>query len=437
MKKLLALLVALIMVLSCTVAMAEEVAQPAMITLPDMTITSDLIINQDAVAKVLPLLGIDEDQMALVQPVLTLLGSLGERLTVVDNGFQADLRLGGKDFVSVAGTVNETGMNLFSNLFPSYKLTMNFETIQNMLQSMMGGLSAAGNVDLTAAANALAGYTQEYITACMSAATLGETEVGEYEYADASFNTRTPIYVDLEAISAAEQAFMNKVANDETILGAINALQSAGLNISADTLKEVTETAIPVDQLPDVEVYVYNTVDEEGNASDITYVTVNVTPKGAESPATMVNTLVEGAAHVSVDIIVPDEQTYINVSVDSDDETGINVRLDANVGDNYGGAALIVALGDIITVDGALFYQDPEGALASVHTTIEQGGQLTLDVSGEGKTEVAVETLMQDADAVQALTSDVMGAAMGLLPAVMEVVPELSSLIGAFTGAAA
>ena len=99
MKKILALLLALVMALGCVGAVAEETASENTIALPSFTVAFESTLNTDAVAALLPMAGIDEATLAQVQPILALLANTNGQLVFADNGVQFDLGL--KDRKSV------------------------------------------------------------------------------------------------------------------------------------------------------------------------------------------------------------------------------------------------------------------------------------------------------------------------------------------------
>ena len=98
MKKLLALIVALAMALSCA-ALAETT-----------TIYSETDIDRDVLALGLAAMGKDESFILQADTLAAVLTEASTRLTVDDDGFQWDLMLGGKDILTVAGEMEKNGL---------------------------------------------------------------------------------------------------------------------------------------------------------------------------------------------------------------------------------------------------------------------------------------------------------------------------------------
>lgn len=140
MKKLLALLLALIMALGCAAASAE-------------TVYTKIAVNHDAAKALMAGFGMPEDQMGMVDPILAIVDALGIKVITVEDGAQIDLDFNGADALSLGCAMDGENITLVSTLFPSYVLTMKTETIGQMMQSFMpgmaGGESGAGGMTMT------------------------------------------------------------------------------------------------------------------------------------------------------------------------------------------------------------------------------------------------------------------------------------------------
>ena len=122
MKKLIALLVAMMMAFSCVSVLAEETA--ISINVPNFTLTSEVTVNEEQVMALLPVLGLPEENVGMVQAFLPMLNGLSETIIFADMGLQYDLLLKGQEILSLVAEANEKGFALASNLVPSYKLTI-------------------------------------------------------------------------------------------------------------------------------------------------------------------------------------------------------------------------------------------------------------------------------------------------------------------------
>ena len=145
MKKIIALLLALVMALGCVGAFAEEASQPA------FTMAFESKVNVEAISQLLPMLGVDESAAAALQAILPLLAETTGQIVIADNGAQFDLGLKGQTVLTVAGEMTESGLALASDILPSYVITMAKETVEQMLQQFTAqSEEAAPNVDMNA-----------------------------------------------------------------------------------------------------------------------------------------------------------------------------------------------------------------------------------------------------------------------------------------------
>ena len=99
MKKLIAVLMAMLMVFSCVPALGEETG--ISINLPSFTLTSEVTIDEEQVMALLPALGMPEETVGMVQTFLPMLNGLKETLIFADMGLQYDVQMKGQDILSV------------------------------------------------------------------------------------------------------------------------------------------------------------------------------------------------------------------------------------------------------------------------------------------------------------------------------------------------
>ena len=105
MKKLIALLVAMMMAFSCVSVLAEETA--ISINVPSFTLTSEVSVNEEQVMALLPVLGLPEENVGMVQAFLPMLNGLSETIIFADMGLQYDLLLKGQEILSLVAEANE------------------------------------------------------------------------------------------------------------------------------------------------------------------------------------------------------------------------------------------------------------------------------------------------------------------------------------------
>ena len=107
----------------------------------------------------------------------------------------------------------------------------------------------------------------------------------------------------------------------------------------------------------------------------------------------------------------------------------------------YFAVALDGTMSDVIQGVLDVYFLSDVKPLATATLTIEMSGELTMDVSGEGKTVVAIEELMnsgesdEPSEAVSGLMMDLLMNGLGtMMGAITENVPELGDAIGSLAG---
>ena len=188
MKKLLALMAALAMLLSCTAAFAEaapagEAPEADLIAMP-LTIYSQTDIDRDVLALDLTALGCDESTLMKADAVAAVLTEADERLTLADNGFQWDLILGGRDILTVAGEITDEGFILGSNLLPNHVFSFSNEELDSMARSVSSKYKeetkAMERIDVNALARAIAPIFEKFMANGLAAFKGGEEEKGDF-----------------------------------------------------------------------------------------------------------------------------------------------------------------------------------------------------------------------------------------------------------------
>ena len=423
MKKIIALLLALIMALGCVGAFAEEASQPA------FTMSFESKVNVEAISQLLPMLGVDESAAAALQAILPLLAETNGQIVIADNGAQFDLGLKGQTVLTVAGEMTESGIALASDILPSYVITMAKETVEQMLQQFTAqSEEAAPNVDMNAVVESLTGYFMQFASAVTTAVSNGEPEVGEFvfEDLDLTFNCRMPIEIDMEAIKAAALTLVEQLKNDESFASLISALGSKGISV------DITEN--PEIVVPEVTVYAYANVDEEGNnIGEVNMVTVEVASEGQTVNVTV---LMEGQ-NVVVYVEMPEQNISVTARVEPND-SGIFVSFVMNAAGVQAAETLTVTMGEAIQLYSETYLFDMENPIATDLVTLATSGERDFTVLDENKAEIAVEQLMADTEGeiAGALLGDVMSNGLGaLLTKVSEIMPdEVAALMTLLSG---
>lgn len=447
MKKMLALLMALVLALSCTLALAET-AQTTETTDPTstpafngLTVESEYDVDREALKNTLAKFGLDESLITIVDTIAAVFDQSGEKLVVCNDGFQAELLLQGNSLLNLVGLVGEKGMTIGTNLLPSYALDLSFEEIGAMvLNKMQEQADVMNSLDVEGLKAVLTEYVNDYANTCAAAIIPGEVKQGDYVMDGVSYNVMMPMKVDLPTIVDATNTLVYNLSNDETIQTALAQLALMGFDVKFDALEE-GYTIIDPAYLPSVAVEVYMNVDEKGAQNGPTQVSVYVVPAGETNPATTVITKVNGN-NVTVDAQFVSGKDNIDViyAMDRDpaDPFGVNARVDAYVNDQYYGFAAVTASTDTsISFDAYAYVLDTEKAIAEEHGSIVLDGALTLGVS-DSATHITVADLTGDnaGDIISGLTSDVSGGALSIVMSLASAVPEIGTLLTSLMGSA-
>ena len=440
MKKLIAVLMAMLMVFSCVPALGEETG--ISINLPSFTLTSEVTIDEEQVMALLPALGMPEETVGMVQTFLPMLNGLKETLIFADMGLQYDVQMKGQDILSVVGEASETGLALATNLVPSYKLTIQAETIQKLVEQLKEQLQGAdGKLDmelLQQAAEKLSGYATEMANTVVGLVTFGEPVKGEYAdlIEGVVFNTEMSLTVDVKGMVDAMQQYMTKVMADETILAAIQSIASSIPGASFDP-STVSVEEVPAEQLPDVTGKVYTITDDEGNqVAPDTYVVVNAV--GKEDQTGNTNTYVYVAEDsVNVVVEVPAQEVSIQIYAEQV-ENGMTVNIALSVPGFDCELAMAFTMTETgMNLDGALYLNDAETPILVCSNTFSMTGERTKTTADGEKTELALEGLMNEetsSDTISALLGDLMNGIGGVIGNISAVLPEQGAMLQQLAG---
>ncbi len=422
MKKLFALLVAMMMVFSCVPALAEtteeQTASSFAFELPSFTLTTNLELDEEQAAALLTAAGMPEETVGLVNMLLPLLNGMGEKVIIADNGLQYDLSLKGQDVLSLVAEVTESGFALATDLLPSYKLTIQQATIQKFMEQAMQQMQeSAGQLDmeqLQKAAEKLTGYAMEMVGVYQSLVSFGEPVKGEYAdlIKGVVFNTETALTVDVKGMMDAQKQFMAKVLGDEDIKAAIDSIASMIPGASFDAAQIVSEMQNTENEvIPEVAGLIYTITDDEGNQSaPNTYVIVSADVK--EHPEGNTNTYVYVAENsLDIQVEVPAQEVSVEIYGELV-EQGVTVNIGisaAGVDVEIAGAVVIGE--NSLNVDAALYMGENEKPLVLVSNEFAMGGERTKKASDGEKAELALDGLLDEQNAaniIGALAADAM-----------------------------
>ena len=427
MKKLLAVLLALVLALSCTMALAETTGASGGQGFQGLTVESEYNVNREAITKLLTDMGMDENLVKFFDAIAAIADESGEKLVIAQDGVQCDVLLKGTSLVNVVTQFNDNGLLIGSNLIPNYAISVSFaDLLQMFLAHVQEQVEAAEGFDFDAIQESLNTYSEAFIDACTSAIIPGEPKQGDFLMDGVSYNTMVPMKIDLPTIVDAMNELTENLQNDEAIQTALMQLALMGVDVSFDSSSDTQ--FVDKATLPSVAVETYMNLDENGQENGPTQVSVFVVPAGETEPATVVHTKVNGD-NITVDAQFISANSSITFTMDRNpqDMLGISCRLDAYLKDFYTGfAAVTASTDDQIAFDAYVYVQDTENAIAEEHGTITLQGELTASVSDKA-TVLTMDDLTGEkaGDNVSGLFMDMMFSGMGsVLSTATELMPE-------------
>lgn len=375
MKKLLSLLIALAMLLSCTAALAED-TQAATPEMDPVTVNAKLHLNGDIIASLLAVQA-DEATLQLMNNVLAIINEASVQAVITSGGAQLDLKLRDALMLSASAVQNEQGLVVASDLFPSYVLTLSNETIGQVMQQFSESAAQSG-AGMDEALEAIVVAAQTHFAPLFQTA-FGEAEQGDFVVSgetNTHYNTKLPVTLTQGQLAEALVLFVQDVAKN----GTIQAVMAASMSDEID----MTELEAAIAELRENE-------EEYNKALPIT-VYANMSAEGGMQDA------------------------YAEAQIPDGEETVKDDVLTANMQISLFGTAVLTA-----------------------EITAVPGGEITYPASLEGKQELAVEALLADEDGTVAgaLLADVQDNGLNtLLTNASSVMPaEVTALLNAVTAA--
>ena len=422
MKKLLALTMALLMALSCMSAFAD-------------TIYTKILVDEEVAESLMVLYGMDEDQLALVDTILSLVNALGVNVITAEDGAQVDVDLNGADAFSLGFATNEAGATVASTLFPNYVLTVSQETMGEMMKQFAANMPSAGSdggVDMTAMTEVLSRYVTPWIEACAAAGKPGDPVTGDYGFEGCKFDTMVPVTVDMDAITVATKKLVDDIMADPTAMAmikgyVISVAQKSGTSIDEAKFEEDFKAAFEewMSRFPKTaSAEYYTNANSDGTPF---YVYGEAMREGETEPFTCYM-YYEDANHMHMGY-QDGEVTEGAFTMD-----GSDISLYFQMGVIYFGLDMSFS-DELLTV--SVYFMSDESPLLTLLVTTAKGGERTLSLDAAGKTVLAVEDIMKDqsGEAVQGLLGDFLSNGLGTVMNVLsEQVPDIAAMLGLFSG---
>ena len=433
-RKLVALVVALVMMMTCAIASA-------------VTVDVKLALDTDELKGLLGSMGMEEEQVSTIEGIVGLINALGLKVAVLEDGAEVALSLNDEEALKLGFQGNDEEAKIASTLFPSYVLTIKKETATQMMQQALQnipGLGAMMGVGGTAAAGAegegtmsalptsLLTYVMSLVGTLQEAAVPGEPETGAWEFEGEAFDTKTPVNIDMPKITEAFKGTIDAMFQDEEVLGMISQY-TAMMGDNAPSVESIKESMDEfVAHFPaEVTADVYSNTEKPG----LGYVTGAAKDEGKEEASYTYSILYGGAATIIRANLV-EQGLEINLFLEEK-----SYVLEIKQGEMTFKATLTIE-GEDPAVYTLSLYMNSEKPIFTATVTVGQAGERTLPLDGEGKTVLALEDMQnteldpesETAQALAGFSQELQSNAMTLLSTVMQQAPGLMTLMSSFMG---
>lgn len=423
MKKLFALMLALMLALSGMSALAS-------------TVCTKVAVDRDVAAEVLSGFGVTEDQMSPVDTAIAVVNALSVNVIAVDDGAQIDLDLNGENALSLGIAADDQGIAIASTLFPGYIVTMTGETLTGLLEQLAANLPGAGSgegsVDMNAMAEVFGGYFTRWFEACAAAGQPGEPVTGQYEFEGYTFDTMVSVTVDMAAITQATRSLMDELLADPAAMAMLKGMAQGMVQSSGETFDESTFEA---DFKAGFEEWIAHfpvTADAQFYANS----------DGSETFYLYGESVREGETDPFVAYMFYVDQTNMQMGYQDGQSTagafamdGTDMSMSFTMGEMYFGLAMSFPENQFAF---DIYFMNADKPLICVDVTVTDGGERTLSMDAAGKTTLAVEDVMADqsGQAAQGIVADIMTNGLSpLLGVLSQQVPEIAGLLSAYTAA--
>ena len=235
MKKLLAMLLSLTLVCSCTFAFAEttpipQETAPVMMGLEN---TISLSVNGEKIAQLIPMLTgttADESTMTVVNAFVSLLEKASISARLQENGGKLSVAVNGTDVLDAALTTKDDKVLFSSSLLPSY--TLDLTTAAQQIIEQVGKVVSYINENQEAITALVQALTTEYMTAITGM--IGEPQTVEITDGEITYVTATPLTMTMGQVGDVYLKMLDILLADEFVKSLV-----ASMNLPADDIAAV------------------------------------------------------------------------------------------------------------------------------------------------------------------------------------------------------
>lgn len=383
MKRIVTLLLALVMALSATLALAEPAQAPE----GGLVLESYANIDRDKVARFTEELKLDGKTSQLVDSALAVFNAARDRLVIAENGVMYEVFLNESEVLCFTFGKNDDGLVVLSNLIPGHALTVSNDIVDvatgvfGIVSEISREVRAEKEAEVYKANEAMKPYFADFIADLFPAIRLGSEEKGDFVLQNGkSYNTCMKISFDRQGVADALNNMFAKIQQDSLVL-----------TILVNTLltdEDLANSALVAGNVPVIDIALYANLDDKG---------VELSPDKAFAASLTLPGQTEACAFIEHYQSEDSMQAVLGIP-GSGEASGISIAFgyvpyDREV--NAGSATLQVEYngqyyGDVFSIgpdearealiaSNELYIQDPEKPLATGYTAIQFGAQ-TLDL---------------------------------------------------------
>ena len=441
MKRIVALLLALVMALSATLAFAEPDRAPK----DGLVLASAINIDRDKVAQIMDERKLDERTRKIVDSALAVVNAATDQLTTAENGVRYEVFLNESEVLCFTFGKNDEGLVVLSNLIPGHALTVSNDTIDvvtgvfDIASEISRAVRAEKKAEAYKAKVAMAPYITNFIGNVLSSMRIGDEEKGEFVLQNGkSYNTRMKISFDRQGIADALNNMFADIQQDSLVL-----------TILVNTLltdEDLANSAFVTEHVPVIDIALYANLDDKGEElSPDKAFTATLTLPG-QTGAYAAFELHQSGSSMQALLNIPGADGKGGISADfgfvpyDREINGSSASLQVNVNGDYYGDVFTIGYEeekDVLNAENALYIQDSQKPLATVYTAIQYGAP-TLDLSIGERSAVPVESLLfgEESEALKKeLMREVVLSGLNIIGTATKAVPDFANLLSLLNNA--
>lgn len=435
MKKIVALLLALVMALTAIPAFAEE----AELMGEGMVLTSYVNIDREKAGQLMDILKLDEETRKIVDSALAVVDGATETLTVAENGFEYEVFLKDTEVLRFTVGATDEGLVVLSNLINGHALTVSEELVDVMSglydikSEIQGAVREEKRARQRSMTEALIPYITDFIMDVIPAIRMQEEEKGEFVLEDGSvYNTRLKIDIDTHLVAEALNAMFARMSRNKLLL-----LMLKAVSFSAEKL---ANSLIDAEDIPDIDVILYSNLNDKGKELSLDKAfTVSITPPGQTNLFAYLELQQhDDAIQALLNIPGSEEASRIYAALGYDPfdiyTNAGGATVEVNFKGNYFGDVFTIEFGeggDTLIAQDTLYILDSEKPAATVYTAILDGAP-ALDLDVGFRKAVPVESLLigrKKKALKKELKMDAMLSGLVIIGKATEAVPEFANLL--------